>query len=318
MNATCTIDVNHIHTNADPLIASCACNAGFVGNGLECIPTETDTASVTLRYIDSDLYAKVPSQSQQRILLQKIIETAELVANIRFGNRIYGSAIHVYSQTSMAVTFSIAPRTYESQIPVCSASSALETSLIRDEFVTTFNANVEFRPSTYAVTCPTGLATFTSTTTTVTSTTATTVTSTSTTSATVTSITLTSVSSSSTTITQTVDLSAQSGLGDGSDDSWGEDETIFLVAALLVVFTILMVAGMIYAVKQNSRAKLLELGLMFPQPSAMESRETSPAFQNKLEDGPGEDTKWMADPDSPSPHYHPPGSGMGSPTSILG
>ena len=330
-DATCSIDSSVVHSHADPLIANCSCNANFLGDGRDCIPSETNVAEISLEYTDSMFFTKVPSQTDQRDLLGLIIASFEAVGGVSGAGRIFSPMIFVGTDTDLSVSFGIASRTFASQALACDVAATLVAALNSTASIqTTFGWGAGqtsiIQPTQYAVICPAALATFTTTVTTATSVTATSVTTANPTanptkvptSATLTTQTLTTQTSRTQTSTTTIDPSLAANSATNADDnSWGEEETLFLISALLIVFTILMIVGMVCAVKQNSRSKLLELGLMFPDQDQPGKEGPGSPYQSKLEGGPGEESKWMQDPESPS-HYRPAATSIGSPNSILG
>jgi hypothetical protein len=82
--------------------------------------------------------------------------------------------------------------------------------------------------------------------------------------------------------------------------------TLFLVGALLVVFGVLMVVGLVCAVRERTKGKMLELGLLV-NPGASPFVGNGAATGNdlhtmKAEAGPAEEQKWLSDDPS---HFYP-------------
>ena len=101
----------------------------------------------------------------------------------------------------------------------------------------------------------------------------------------------------------------------GDTTDWGEDETLWLLVALIVVLVPFLGAALFYAAKENSKYKLMKLGFNPSGPdlatpatdltgAARHSKNKSP--EPTYEVGPVggiQAANWP--PASPATHYHP-------------
>ena len=82
--------------------------------------------------------------------------------------------------------------------------------------------------------------------------------------------------------------------------------TLFLVGALLVVFGVLMVVGLVCAVRERTKGKMLELGLLVnpgaKSPFGGDGAPANDLHAMKAEAGPAEEQKWLSDDPS---HFYP-------------
>eukprot|EP00037_Helgoeca_nana_P032291 m.413161 g.413161 ORF g.413161 m.413161 type:complete len:1647 (+) comp29029_c0_seq1:124-5064(+) len=271
---------------------TCACNSNFVGNGTTCIVAETDTADVTLRFT-APLLLVAPTQTQQRSLLSAITARANIVMGLVSSSRNFAAQI-VSTQTTFTVTYTILPRTADDTVVSCTAATALVSAQL-SQLAVSFGSTL-LTPSFKTAVCPGPLPSFTTTTSTGT-------TGTTTTTATTATATSTTFYNSSANSSANNNLAVQS----ASDDKWGDEYTLFLVGALLVVFGVLMAVGLVCAVRENSKRKMLELGLLVNPHASPFAANNGQQFTMKAEAGPGEEQKWLND--DTSHFYPPPGQG---------
>eukprot|EP00035_Acanthoeca_spectabilis_P021110 m.436374 g.436374 ORF g.436374 m.436374 type:complete len:1646 (-) comp17967_c0_seq1:2147-7084(-) len=266
---------------------TCACNPNFTGDGVTCIDAETNTTDITLQF-QAPLTVVAPTQTDQRALLAAVTARANSVMGLLGATRDF--AVQVSSTpTEFTITYTILPRTLTDPVWACMAANALNAAQM-SQLAVTFGT-VLLTPSARQAICPGPLPTFTTTTLTATTVTGTT--------------TVTATSATSTTFFNASANQSQTNLQvpSADDDKWGDEYTLFLVGALLVVFGILMAIGLVCAVRENSKRKMLELGLLVnPAQSPFAAGNPQP-FGMKPEDGPVEEQKWLNDDPA---HFYPP------------
>eukprot|EP00041_Stephanoeca_diplocostata_P035105 m.1226699 g.1226699 ORF g.1226699 m.1226699 type:complete len:1645 (+) comp24638_c0_seq2:142-5076(+) len=303
---SCAVDNGGCHANAlcsdSTGVVSCTCNFGYIGSGTVCLRSETDTTGVTFTY-NLPIVSVAPLQSDRLLLVKAITDKVGAVAG--FNNARVANPRLSVGGNWFTVTFTVAPLTVASPTPACTVATTIGASA-KNSFVIVFSG-VALTPGSKVAVCPEPMPTFTTTT------------QTSTTTATETDTTITQTS-----VTTTFFNASNAGSADANEaeeNKWGSSESIFLIGSLLVVFTILMVVGLVCAVRQNSKRKFLELGLvMNPGGETLHGQDgTVLPSAMKPESGPGEEHKWLAsdgtsglDSTRKSAHFYPP-PGMSSP-----
>jgi len=293
---TCNVNNGGCHSSATCATVTngvtCTCNTGFTGDGVQCISAETDTALFEMSF-NGDLRRLAPTQSDRRDLLNAIVSRMNSVTNV-LASRIFGSVLEATGDSSFSVSYTVGPRSLSSTTPVCTASGTFNGSAATELSVSwslPAPAGTVLQPSRHQSWCPAPLATFT------------------TTSRTVTSSTVTSTTTLNATRLAELNRAAEGNGGD--DDKWDDEYTLFLVGALLVVFAVLMSIGLVCAVRENSKRKMLELGLVAPKgvtgPIISPFGPGAMPFNSKTEVGPGEENKWLSDTEEAPSHFYPPG-----------
>lgn len=305
---SCAVNNGGCHANAQCSdtsgSVSCTCNFGYIGSGVACIRSETDTTGVTFTY-NVPVVTVAPLQSDRLLLLKAVTDRVGAVAG--FSNaRVANPRLEV-GGTRFTVTFTVAPLTVASPTPVCTIASTIGASA-KNSFVIVFNG-IALTPGSKVAVCPEPMPTFTTTT------------QTSTTTETATDTTVTQTTATTTFFNLSNLNSGSAGANEADDNKWGSSESIFLIGSLLVVFSILMIVGLVCAVRQNSKRKFLELGLvMNPGGDTLHGQGgTVLPSAMKPESGPGEENKWLTadgtsalDTTRQSAHFYPP-HGMSSP-----
>jgi hypothetical protein len=260
-----------------------------------CIVSETDTADIELVF-PAPLHLVAPTAAQQRALLQMIATRANAVMGLAGSTRNYGLR-STATVSQFRVYYTVLPRTIADPTLACTAAQALNSAQ-SSQLAVTYGTTL-LTPSSKRSVCPGQLPTFTTTTSTVTETTVTNTTIT-------TTGTTTTFYNASAVTTSTVDPALATGPSSKkSDDEWDDEYTLFLVGALLVVFVVLMSVGLVCAVRENSKRKMLELGLLVnPAHSPFSGNGQQPQYAMKAEAGPGEEQKWLNDGDAS--HFYPP------------